>query len=292
MELLSPTGARVVTIIINLPYYTSRALLSPAGARAVTVTGSYYTGGSTLLSPAGARAVTRMNTRRRSVERGCCPPQGRELLRDVMRIFVRNILALLSPAGARVVTNYIKTVLKEAQGCCPPQGRELLRKLDLSAMMLNIVAVPRRGTSCYVRNIRRRRFLEVAVPRRGASCYLIEMSKLDSEDTLLSPAEARVVTTRRRRNLISLRVAVPRRGASCYGKNAKNTMRIFDIPTIFLYYLLYFCVSIRDIVGFLWCEPACNNFIYCHYSTRFASNQPVLKPSSIATGCKTQRHKL
>ena len=128
LELLSPTGARVVTIIINLPYYTSRALLSPAGARAVTVTGSYYTGGSTLLSPAGARAVTRMNTRRRSVERGCCPPQGRELLRDVMRIFVRNILALLSPAGARVVTNYIKTVLKEAQGCCPPQGRELLRQ--------------------------------------------------------------------------------------------------------------------------------------------------------------------
>ena len=87
-------------------------------------------------------------------------------------------------------------------------------------------------------------------------------------------------------------VAVPRRGASCYGKNAKNTMRIFGIPTIFLYYLLYFCVSIRDIVGFPWCEPTCNNFIYCYYNTRFAPNQPVSKPSSIATGCKTQRHKL
>ena len=87
-------------------------------------------------------------------------------------------------------------------------------------------------------------------------------------------------------------VAVPRRGASCYGKNAKNTMRIFGIPTIFLYYLLYFCVSIRDIVGFLWCEPACNNLIYCYYNTRFAPNQPASKPSSFATGCKTQRHKL
>lgn len=70
--------------------------------------------------------------------------------------------------------------------------------------------------------------------------------------------------------------AVPRRGASCYGKNAKNTMRIFGIPTIFLYYLLYFCVSIRDIVGFLWCEPACNNLIYCYYNTRFAPTQPLL----------------
>ena len=97
----------------------------------------------------------------------------------------------------------------------------------------------------------------VAVPRRGASCY--------SNARELECLEV---------------VAVPRRGASCYGKNAKNTMRIFGIPTIFLYYLLYFCVSIRDIVGFLWCEPACNNLIYCYYNTRFAPNQPVLKPFS------------
>ena len=34
-------------------------------------------------------------------------------------------------------------------------------------------------------------------------------------------------------------VAVPRRGASCYGKNAKNTMRIFGIPTIFC---IIFCI--------------------------------------------------
>lgn len=88
------------------------------------------------------------------------------------------------------------------------------------------------------------------------------------------------------------KVAVPRRGASCYGKNAKNTMQIFGILTIFLYYLLYFCVSIRDIVGFPRCEPACNNLIYCYYNTRFAPNQPVPKPSSIATGCKTRWHKL
>ena len=110
----------------------------------------------------------------------------------------------------------------------------------------------------------------IAVPRRGASCYDKAARMSD----------------------IVRQVAVPRRGASCYGKNAKNTMRIFGIPTIFLYYLLYFCVSIRDIVGFPWCEPTCNNFIYCYYNTRFAPNQPVSKPSSIATGCKTQRHKL
>ena len=108
-----------------------------------------------------------------------------------------------------------------------------------------------------------------AVPRRGASCYHC---------------------VRCQRPCCC--VAVPRRGASCYSKNTKNTMRIFGIPTIFLYYLLYFCVSIRDIVGFPRCEPACNNLIYCYYNTRFAPNQPVSKPSSIATGCKTQRHKL
>ena len=109
---------------------------------------------------------------------------------------------------------------------------------------------------------------------------------------LLSPAGARAVTRNRFTIPAAVIVAVPRRGASCYSKNAKNTMRIFGIPTIFLYYLLYFCVSIRDIVGFPRCEPACNNLIYCYYNTRFAPNQPVPKPSSIATGCKTQRHKL
>ena len=152
-----------------------------------------------------------------------------------------------------------------------------------------------------------------AVPRRGASCYLIErFVRLKPE--LLSPVGARVVTsnssmtntepfvavprrgascyTEKSAITKACKVAVPRRGASCYGKNAKNTMRIFGIPTIFLYYLLYFCVSIRDIVGFPRCEPACNNLIYCYYNTRFAPNQPVSKPSSIATGCKTQRHKL
>ena len=177
-----------------------------------------------LLSPAGARAVTTTPpTRPRSMTDGCCPPQGRELLR--CEIDENSCLAaLLSPAGARVVT---------------------------------------KGLSC------------------GRAITW-----------LLSPAGARAVTRRNSAHVRKIRVAVPRRGASCYGKNAKNTMQIFGILTIFLYYLLYFCVSIRDIVGFPRCEPACNNLIYCYYNTRFAPNQPVPKPSSIATGCKTRWHKL
>ena len=125
---------------------------------------------------------------------------------------------------------------------------------------------------------------------RAVTSYMMVLSLLRTK--LLSPAGARVVTYLKKLEEIGDAVAVPRRGASCYSKNAKNTMRIFGIPTIFLYYLLYFCVSIRDIVGFPRCEPACNNLIYCYYNTRFAPNQPVPKPSSIATGCKTQRHKL
>ena len=134
---------------------------------------------------------------------------------------------------------------------------ELLSPAGARAVTLNPAAACRRD--------------RLAVPRRGASCYFGIPSQREAH---------------------AHNVAVPRRGASCYSKNAKNTMRIFGIPTIFLYYLLYFCVSIRDIVGFLWCEPTRNNLIYCYYSTRFAPNQPVPKPSSIATGCKTQCHKL
>ena len=133
---------------------------------------------------------------------------------------------------------------------------------------------------------------DVAVPRRGASCY--DATEEEFEETLsCCPPQGRELLHCVKLTLdVRTIVAVPRRGASCYSKNAKNTMRIFGIPTIFLYYLLYFCVSIRDIVGFPRCEPACNNLIYCYYNTRFAPNQPVPKPSSIATGCKTQRHKL
>ena len=201
---------------------------------------------------------------------------------------------LLSPAGARVVT-------------CPGAG---------ALSRASYVAVPRRGASCYrIHCCWRRTRYRVAVPRRGASCYvetakiyeknisrccppqgrellLMLLSYHEQGGRLLSPAGARSVTQSNPQQVQCSTVAVPHRGTSCYGKNAKNTMRIFGIPTIFLYYLLYFCVSIRDIVGFLWCEPACNNLIYCYYNTRFAPNQPVSKPSSFATGCKTQRHKL
>ena len=205
---------------------------------------------------------------------------------------MNKLFELLSPAGARAVTTMFFSTITLIAYCCPPQGRELLpvqgperyreRRMLLSPagaravtakkfyeFVESQVAVPRRGVSCYGRRSGGRLDHDVAVPRRGASCYY--------RGLLIHPGE---------------RVAVPRRGASCYSKNTKNTMRIFGIPTIFLYYLLYFCVSIRDIVGFPRCEPACNNLIYCYYNTRFAPNQPVSKPSSIATGCKTQRHKL
>ena len=85
------------------------------------------------------------------------------------------------------------------------------------------------------------------------------------------------------------------------GARAVTMLKMFGIPDIDMLLspagaravtLLYFCVSIRDIVGFPRCEPACNNLIYCYYNTRFAPNQPVSKPSSIATGCKTRWHKL
>ena len=143
---------------------------------------------------------------------------------------------LLSPAGARVVTARPCTQLYHSC-CCPPQGRELLRRSQKKKRS-------RQNRCC---------------PPQGHELLRLRM---------------RCAST----NCI---VAVPRRGASCYGKNAKNTMRIFGIPTIFLYYLLYFCVSIRDIVGFPRCEPACNNLIYCYYTTRFAPNQPLLHIGSV-----------
>ena len=156
-----------------------------------------------------------------------------------------------------------------ARSCCPPQGRELLPNRSTSMTGKVSLLSPAGARAVTLIEMLESKTLKVAVPRRGASCY------------------------RCRRVLHTYdNVAVPRRGASCYGKNAKNTMQIFGIPTIFLYYLLYFCVSIRDIVGFPRCEPACNNLIYCYYNTRFAPNQPVSKPSSIATGCKTRWHKL
>ena len=167
---------------------------------------------------------------------------------------------LLSPAGARVVTTADRDVFVSEWGCCPPQGRELLRDRHCNAAYPGVPLLSPAGA----------RVVTLCLTRRNSHV-----------SWLLSPAGARVVTSIHHRRCILLSVAVPRRGASCYGKNAENTMRIFRIPTIFLYYLLYFCVSIRDIVGFLRCEPACNNLIYCYYTTRFAPNQPLLHIGSV-----------
>ena len=104
-------------------------LLSPVGARAVTASMRRFARPrKRLLSPAGARAVTS----NRNLQRG--------------------LLALLSPAGARAVTiketnNHVLYRLLSPAGAravtCPlPDGRRRY-----------IVAVPRRGASCYGKNL-------------------------------------------------------------------------------------------------------------------------------------------
>ena len=80
--LLSPAGARAVTskFIVD---FQSTALLSPAGARVVTCTMYPNAERVRLLSPAGARVVTAYQFLLGLYGAArCCPPQGRELLRQ------------------------------------------------------------------------------------------------------------------------------------------------------------------------------------------------------------------
>ena len=56
-------------------------------------------------------------------------------------------------------------------GCCPPQGRELLQVAIKDKLVQGMVAVPRRGASCYRKD-----------------------SDLDPLEELLSPVGARAVT--------------------------------------------------------------------------------------------------
>ena len=77
---------------------------------------------------------------------------------------------MLSPVGARAVTSWETEQLSRVSGCCPPQGRELLPK-DFKFAIDDIVAVPRRGASCYRKD-----------------------SDLDPLEELLSPVGARAVT--------------------------------------------------------------------------------------------------
>ena len=68
-----------------------------------------------------------------TTKKGCCPPQGRELL-PLVKSSHTSSLALLSPAGARAVTVYaIEDKVIELESCCPPQGRELLPGVDYTA---------------------------------------------------------------------------------------------------------------------------------------------------------------
>ena len=82
-----------------------------------------------MLSPVGARAVTAISDMKIWFARSCCPPQGRELLHDVLRFMDSMTNGLLSPAGARVVTaKAIGVIPATVECCCPPQGRELLQQ--------------------------------------------------------------------------------------------------------------------------------------------------------------------
>ena len=182
---------------------------------------------------------------------------------------VDNRHGLLSPAGARAVT-------------CPFRFQP----------QFGVVAVPRRGASCYIEVHCRFPVYCVAVPRRGASCYHNQQTdNRPITHRLLSPAGARAVTEDARIWLQSLTVAVPRRGASCYKQNFPtfvSSRRCCPRRGASRY-----AMCLQEHSEFMLLSPAGVRVVtYCYYNTRFAPNQPVSKPSSIATGCKTQRHKL
>ena len=205
-----------------------------------------------LLSPAGARVVTLMDFVFAAM-RVLLSPAGARVVTRISNSRLHGIRSLLSPAGARVVT-YLPFLKRIDITLLSPAGARVVTAYAVHA--------PFPTRSC--------------CPPQGRELLLCQRRQCEKNCRCCPPQGRELLRIFQAAVVLRENVAVPRRGASCYGKNAKNTMRIFGIPTIFLYYLLYFCVSIRDIVSFLWCEPACNNLIYCYYNTRFAPNQPLL----------------
>ncbi len=128
-----------------------------------------------------------------SVSARCCPPQGRELLLEIFSLLEYRRHMLLSPAGARVVTS-CSDGTRGPGGCCPPQGRELLRHERAKRENGDKVAVPRRGASCYYPTQYVRHPFRGCCPPQGRELLLCD------------------VILRR----FIYEVAVPRRGASCY----------------------------------------------------------------------------
>ena len=184
----------------------------------------------------------------------CCPPQGRELL-------PRN-------KGFRT---------RSHSRCCPPQGRELLHLGNVRDNYPDSLLSPAGARAVTIKETNNHVLYRLLSPA-GARAVTRRVVYYLGDVALLSPAGARAVTAGACACGVRRYVAVPRRGASCY--IIKNSIKRF-----------YRCC----------CPPQGREvLLYCYYNTRFAPNQPLLhilcrsvsKPSSIATGCKTQRHKL
>ena len=56
----------------------------------------------------------------------CCPPQGRELLRDNDVIATEALFVAVPRRDASCYFTLDDIKDKDITGCCPPQGRELL----------------------------------------------------------------------------------------------------------------------------------------------------------------------
>ena len=218
--MLSPAGARVVTEIASeLPVFGW--LRSPAGARDVTsvqlvlfrwfIVTVPRRGASCyrwqqpnrqvvhLLSPAGARVVTVQKLVNKGFLQGCCPPQGRELLRgkmyDTTALFQvavprrgescygngidrsdRHCKVAVPRRGASCYS-LLTILIARSRSCCPPQGRELLRPDGQQD--------ERRG--------------ELLSPAGARVVTLVCIMRTTVVPGLLSPAGARVVTAKMRK---------------------------------------------------------------------------------------------
>ena len=148
--------------------------------------------------------------------RSCCPPQGRELLL-LAKAGMFESLELLSPAGARVVTGIRNQQLHRTPGCCPPQGRKLLLAKGASYEYARVVAVPRRGASCYKDDYYGEYYCVRLLSPAGAR---VVTSAIRPSRRLIGsccPPQGRELLHHHQSSVLHIKsVAVPRRGASCY----------------------------------------------------------------------------
>ena len=146
-----------------------------------------------LLSPAGARTVTTTICRCGSYS-GCCPPQGRELLREISGHQSESHW-LLSPAGARAVT-FVTVLWAAFNSLLSPAGARVVTGRNFHAIDELFVAVPRRGASCYGYFRDAASKDDHCCPPQGRELLHAAYSLYDARNRwLLSPAGARAVTS-------------------------------------------------------------------------------------------------